>query len=224
MADNLNENTHHPDILEQGGVNVPQGYNPDATDGDGDGLVQDGTQWERPVDGFNPNATDGDGDGFVQDGTKWERPVTAAAEPEVVVEETPVEPVVVVEEATPEPVAAEPVVEEAAVVKPAKRNKSKKVAATDIIATELPEGTVVLLSKLVFESNEQNSNSVRALQTRLFELGYITAGDDKQGWISLGTVEALEDYVKDSSIEADSIYSKEVIESLFIGTPVQVLP
>ena len=29
---------------------IVDGYNPDARDGDGDGLVQDGTQWERPVD------------------------------------------------------------------------------------------------------------------------------------------------------------------------------
>jgi hypothetical protein len=29
---------------------VADGYNPDARDGDGDGLVQDGTQWERPID------------------------------------------------------------------------------------------------------------------------------------------------------------------------------
>jgi len=27
------------------------------------------------ADGYNPNAKDGDGDGYVQDGTKWERPV-----------------------------------------------------------------------------------------------------------------------------------------------------
>ena len=29
---------------------IADGYNPDARDGDGDGFVQDGTQWERPVD------------------------------------------------------------------------------------------------------------------------------------------------------------------------------
>lgn len=54
-------------------------FNPDATDGDGDGLVQDGTPFERPVgempEGFNPDAKDGDGDGMVQDGTEFERPV-----------------------------------------------------------------------------------------------------------------------------------------------------
>lgn len=53
-------------------------FNPDATDGDGDGMVQDGTEFERPLgempEGFNPDATDGDGDGMVQDGTEFERP------------------------------------------------------------------------------------------------------------------------------------------------------
>ena len=29
---------------------IDAGYNPDARDGDGDGLVQDGTEWERPID------------------------------------------------------------------------------------------------------------------------------------------------------------------------------
>jgi len=30
---------------------------------------------EKIADGYNPNARDGDGDGIVQEGTKWERPV-----------------------------------------------------------------------------------------------------------------------------------------------------
>ena len=29
---------------------VTDGYNPDARDGDGDGIVQEGTEWERPLD------------------------------------------------------------------------------------------------------------------------------------------------------------------------------
>jgi len=28
---------------------IADGYNPDARDGDGDGMVQDATQWERPI-------------------------------------------------------------------------------------------------------------------------------------------------------------------------------
>ena len=31
-------------------VVVEPAFNPEATDGDGDGLVQDGTIWERPVE------------------------------------------------------------------------------------------------------------------------------------------------------------------------------
>ena len=29
---------------------LANGYNPNARDGDGDGMVQDGTNWERPID------------------------------------------------------------------------------------------------------------------------------------------------------------------------------
>ena len=29
--------------------NIANGYNPDARDGDGDGTVQEGTEWERPL-------------------------------------------------------------------------------------------------------------------------------------------------------------------------------
>ena len=58
-------------------------FNPEATDGDGDGVVQDGTKFERPAtdlpEGFNPDARDGDGDGIVQDGTEFARPVEDAA-------------------------------------------------------------------------------------------------------------------------------------------------
>lgn len=79
-------------------------FNPDATDGDGDGMVQDGTEFERPVgtqpEGFNPDATDGDGDGMVQDGTEFERPVEEpvaeaveepAKEESIIVAEEPIE-------------------------------------------------------------------------------------------------------------------------------------
>ena len=29
---------------------IADGYNPNARDGDGDGIVQEGTEWERPID------------------------------------------------------------------------------------------------------------------------------------------------------------------------------
>jgi hypothetical protein len=74
-------------------------FDADATDGDGDGMVQDGTKYERPVgtnpEGYNPDATDGDGDGMVQDGTEFERPVEEkveepAAEESIIVAEEPI--------------------------------------------------------------------------------------------------------------------------------------
>jgi hypothetical protein len=37
-------------VLEVVEEMIADGYNPDAKDGDGDGLVQDTTKWERPVD------------------------------------------------------------------------------------------------------------------------------------------------------------------------------
>lgn len=37
--------------------------------------VEEPTLEELIADGYNPNATDGDGDGMVQDATKWERPI-----------------------------------------------------------------------------------------------------------------------------------------------------
>lgn len=49
--------TEEPVIIEEPVVEgstleemVADGYNPDARDGDGDGIVQEGTEWERPVD------------------------------------------------------------------------------------------------------------------------------------------------------------------------------
>ena len=43
------------------------------------------------ADEFNPDARDGDGDGMVQDGTKWERPgEDAAVKPDVEPEPEPV--------------------------------------------------------------------------------------------------------------------------------------
>lgn len=39
-----NVSTEHEQTLEE---KIADGYNPDARDGDGDGIVQEGTKWER---------------------------------------------------------------------------------------------------------------------------------------------------------------------------------
>ena len=191
----LNEETHTNEILRQAGIDVPavEVKNADA------------------AAGFNPDAVDGDGDGLVQDSTKWERPVSPAPEPEVV---AAVEEVVVKsEEAAP---AAAPV----------KRNKSKKVAGSDFssVPTELGSDVVVSLQRLVFENNfARNSASVIAVQKRLIECGFITAGDDNLGFLSVGTAEALVDFAKEVAIETDDFVREDIIRALFVGTPVEVI-
>jgi hypothetical protein len=39
-------------------------------------AIQEDRLQKRIADGFNPNAIDGDKDGLIQEGTKWERKVT----------------------------------------------------------------------------------------------------------------------------------------------------
>lgn len=236
MSDQLNEETHTREILRQAGVDVPEtpaeieakkakvkkaaAFDADAVDGDKDGLVQDGTIWERPAgtqpEGYNPDALDGDGDGRVQDGTIFERDVKPVA-----VEPATTESVVVAEPAKVE----EPVVAAA----PVKRNKSKKVGADfSGVATELTESDAVSLSRLVFENiYSQNSASVIAVQKRLIECGFITAGDDNLGYMTAGTREALQDFVLEIAVEAvddAGLVTEEVIKALFLGTPVVVVP
>lgn len=192
------ENTQHPDILEQAGISVPQAFDPNATDGDGDGFLQDGSDWHRPV----PEAV-------------AEEPVALAVEPETL-------PVVMAEPEPEENRAIEhsTMKEEEPIAPADKKTRGKK----SLVGSQIADGTSVYLSKIVFESDyAKNSNSVAVLQARLTELGYITAGDDKQGWISAGTAKALEDFKSDNAVEAD-LYSEELIKAVFAGTSVQVLP
>lgn len=164
-----------------------------AQDGDGDGLVQDGTEFERP-EGFVIGAKDGDGDGLVQDGTEHERPV----------EEANVVPVV-----EPEP------------------PKVKKRTAKKVVGEGIPwsEDMDVSMSKMVFESLfERNSRSVGLVQLRLVELDYALAGADKRGWLSHNTKEALTSFASDSGVEALDPMDESVIQALFEGTPVRIVP
>jgi len=165
-------------------------YNPEARDGDKDGLVQDGTEFERP-EGYVLGAVDGDGDGLVQDGTEFERPVEQADE-------------IVVTSAA------------------AAKTKSKKVA--DVAAQQNVDSEVVVsLGRLVFENiYSKNSASVITVQERLIELGFITAGDDKRGWLSTGTCAALKEFQKKNKIESEHCTSEETIRELFAKTSVAV--
>lgn len=161
-------------------------YVADAKDGDKDGVVQDGTEYERPV-GYELGAVDGDGDGLVQDGTPNERPAS-----------------------------------EANVLPPV---ANKKKPSGPVIPSELGEGVIVSLARLVFENLfTKNSMSVIAVQARLVELGYGQAGNDRQGWLSDNTVEALKAYQADKKLISENPVSEETIVALFAGTPVEVTP
>ncbi len=203
MGDQLNEETHTAEILRQAGIDVPAPapkkaeFKADAVDGDKDGLVQDGTTQERPVAQVkNPEQ------------------VQPAATESVVFAVAAVEPEVV---STPVAAAA-----------PAKRNKSKKMGADfSSVPSELGSDVTVSLQRLVFENiYSQNSASVIAVQKRLIECGFITAGDDNLGYMTVGTREALQDFVKELAVEAvddAGLVTEDVIKSLFLGTPVAVI-
>lgn len=178
-------------------------YKPDARDGDGDGFVQDGTIWERPVgtqdEGFKEDAIDGDGDGFVQDATPFEREA---------------------EEVEPEP---EPEKEEKKATPKKATPKSKKVVDPKSVPTVLTSGDRVSRAKLQYKNVfEHNSYSVVVTQTRLVELGYAEAGADKRGYFGDGTLTAISKFAKDQGLGQVDIQDEALVKAIFAGTPVTI--
>lgn len=113
----------------------------------------------------------------------------------------------VVEEETPEDTTA--------------KRKPKKVTPAE--ETQIPEGLSVYMSKIVYKSlYERNSRSVGLIQIRLIELGYVSAGADKRGFLSDGTKQALEDFSKKK--KTGDYDSEDTVKALFRGTPVTVAP
>jgi hypothetical protein len=89
--------------------------------------------------------------------------------------------------------------------------------------TGLPSDTVVSMGALVYQSKARNSMSVRAVQTRLLELGHVGAGSDLPGWLSAGTLEALEEFKTEAKAKGDNPLSRGVVEALFRGLSVKVV-
>ena len=135
-------------------------------------------------------------------------PVALAVEPTTI-------PAVVVEAKKPEPVAFE--AEKEVVV------KSEPEVQVDKKAGLPGAGIFVQLSALVPHSRRKNSRSVTSVQARLIELGFDSAGNDDRGHFSDGTLEALELFVKDKKIKAESLVDESVITALFKGTAVEVV-
>jgi hypothetical protein len=106
---------------------------------------------------------------------------------------------------------------------PKEATPKKSAAVSSAVPTTIPEGLKVELSKVVFQSlYERNSRSVGLIQIRLIELGYMSAGADKRGYLSVGTRKALEDYATEK--KTGNFDSEETIKSVFRGTPVTVIP
>lgn len=91
------------------------------------------------------------------------------------------------------------------------------------VSSEVPHGAVVSMSALDVDSNAMNSASVRWVQTRLIELGHMSAGSDLRGNLGEGTVEALAEYAAKAKIDPCCEVDPEVVESLMKGTPAKVV-
>jgi len=137
--------------------------------------------------------------------------------------ETPVQP----EVSAPAPVVEEPPVpvptpeESPAPVPAQKKYKNNSSAGTELGVTTFA-GEAVRLSKLVYKANSRNSASVIAVKTRLTELGYVEASYGRPGWIDDHAVEAMKKFQADKGLTVDGVFSRETVEALLAGTPMQL--
>lgn len=99
----------------------------------------------------------------------------------------------------------------------------KKVKNTAAVESSIPADVFVSLASLKCGSRAKNSRSVRAVQTRLIELGFSEAGNDNYGTFGEGTCSALHDFKKDSNITSEGCADKETIEALLKGTKAEVV-
>lgn len=104
-----------------------------------------------------------------------------------------------------------------------KRGRGSSSRSSDFVPSRIPNGTFVSLKALVYLGVPRNSASVKAVQTRLIELGYVEAGGEDQGWFGPATGTALQRFQEDRQIEEGYLAGPETIEALFEGVGVEVL-
>lgn len=142
-------------------------FDPNATDGDGDGLVQDGTEWERPAgtqpEGFDAEATDGDGDGLVQDGTPFERAVEPVVEEAV--EEVKEDTVIKADE----PVESQPAISDVADGVIGSGTSKKKPAAPKIQKPETDKVALFSEKNIYWEGVGRISKGYNILEADIAE-------------------------------------------------------
>jgi peptidoglycan hydrolase-like protein with peptidoglycan-binding domain len=82
----------------------------------------------------------------------------------------------------------------------------------------------VYLSALKVNAYAGNSESVKAVQLRLNDLGYSSVMNDKFGRLEEGSVEAINAFRKSKGLDECGCFDEEVLAYLFQGESVGVLP
>lgn len=72
----------------------------------------------------------------------------------------------------------------------------------------------VVIERLVYRARSKNSMSVRVLQALLETQGY-PVGDDKRGWLSDGTRDALIAYQADAGLPVTGLADESTVSALF---------
>lgn len=123
---------------------------------------------------------------------------------------------------TPEPVAEEVKVLAVEPEPVAVKQEPKKDKRTPELKTQGDK--LVFMSALKINAYEGNSESVKTVQLRLNDLGYVSVMADKFGRLGEGAVEAINAFRKSKGLEQNGLFDEEVLAYLFDGENVGVLP
>jgi len=185
---------------------------------------------------YNPNAVDTDGDGLVQDGTKFQRPAKrshtgkgegpAPEEPQLIPEEPAAEPAAEPAQVVEVEVEVAAVEEPPAAPEPEPEPEPEPVQlAVEPPAAPQPERAVdadavdVLLAALTYPGVSKNSASVRRVQYQLFHAGYTDVSADQDGHYSGGTYSAVCKFQTDKGMDCTGILDKATLDKLFANEP-----
>jgi peptidoglycan hydrolase-like protein with peptidoglycan-binding domain len=82
----------------------------------------------------------------------------------------------------------------------------------------------VYLDKCVVKNKfNRKSLTVHHLQRRLVELGYPTAADDRDGYYSDGTIDAVASWQTDNDLEATGIVDATTFQGIFNNDPIVIV-
>jgi hypothetical protein len=174
-------------------------------------MSENNNQW------YDPNAVDQDGDGLVQDGTKFQRPARQSraeepAEEPAVVELTEEQAAVVYAAPAEEPAEEPAAPEEPAVVV---ETVVEVPAAAPVERTVDSDAVDVVLSALSYPGVNKNSASVRRMQYQLYQAGFVSVTADREGLYSTGTFDAVASFQAANSLDSTGVMNAATLEKLF---------